>query len=91
MNANSANKIAPTDEKSVSAAETAEGKSTKTKQLPDRVSKAVTLEYVRQLLIELRGIAQAEGEGTLVYLLEMSALEAQECLKVHRFNTELID
>ncbi len=91
MNANSAKKIAPADEKSGSAAESAEDRATKTKQLPDRVSKAVTLEYVRQLLIELRGIAQAQGEGTLVYLLEMSALEAQECLKVHRFNTELID
>ena len=91
MKANSAKKIAPADEKSDSAAAPAEDKATKTKQLPDRVSKAVTLEYIRQLLIELRGIAQAQGEGTLVYLLEMSALEAQECLKVHRFNTELID
>ena len=91
MNTNSAKKIAPTDGKPDSAAKTAEDKATKPEQLPDRVSKAVTLEYVRQLLIELRGIAQAQGEGTLVYLLEMSALEAQECLKVHRFNTELID
>ncbi len=91
MNANSAKKIAPAEKKSGSAAETAVKKATKTKQLPNRVSKAVTFEYVRQLLIELRGIAQAEGEGTLVYLLEMSALEAQECLKVNKFNTELID
>jgi hypothetical protein len=53
-------------------------------------NKAVSLDYIRQLLLELRAIADSQGEGTLVYLLEMSALEAEACLKAHKFNSELI-
>ena len=91
MNANSAKKITPTNDRLEELTDTTKEKFSNARQLPERVSKAVTLEYIGQLLVELRGIAHTQGEGTLVYLLEMSALEAQECLKVHRFNTELID
>lgn len=91
MNTNSAKKITPADGRSDSSVDTGESKHSKSRQMPNLVSKAVTLEYIYQLLIELRGIAHGQSEGTLVYLLEMSALEAQECLKVHRFNTELFE
>ncbi|MGI9402697.1 MAG: hypothetical protein ACR2O0_15680 [Rhizobiaceae bacterium] len=91
MNTNSAKKIAPTDDRLEKLTGSRKENNSRNLQLPERVSKAVTLEYIGQLLVELRGIAHTQGEGTLVYLLEMSALEAQECLKVHRFNTELID
>lgn len=52
-------------------------------------NKAVSLDYICQLLLELRAIADGQDAGTLVYLLEMSALEAEECLKAHKFNSEL--
>ena len=49
--------------------------------------KIANLEYIRQMLIELRMIAK--NEGTLAYLLEISALEAGECIKTHLHGSEL--
>ena len=37
------------------------------------------LDYVRQMLLELRQIADETGEGTLVYMIEMAMMEAEEC------------
>jgi hypothetical protein len=53
--------------------------------------KAVSLDYIRQLLLELRAIAARQDAGTLDYLLEISVLEAEECLKAHNFKTVLIE
>jgi hypothetical protein len=40
---------------------------------------AERLDYVRQMLLELRQIANETGEGTLVYMIEMAMMEAEEC------------
>lgn len=37
------------------------------------------LDYIRQMLLELRQIADETGEGTLVYMIEMAMMEAEEC------------
>ncbi len=52
--------------------------------------KAARLEYVREMLDELVKIAHSANAPTLVYLLRMSALEAEDCLRVHQWKTEIL-
>ncbi|MFZ1812999.1 MAG: hypothetical protein WBO55_00570 [Rhizobiaceae bacterium] len=54
----------------------------------DRESK---LEYMEQMLRELRLLAVGISESTLAYLLEMAILEAGEALHVHRFRDGLAE
>lgn len=50
---------------------------------------AAKLEYMRQLLMEFRKLADGLGEHTLVYLLEMAVLEIDESTRVHEFRASL--
>ncbi len=52
--------------------------------------KAARLEYIKQMLDEMVKIADATRSPTLVYLLRMSALEAEDCRRVHQFKTEIM-
>ena len=56
---------------------------------PPAQAKGEQLEYIRQMLVELRAMAADAEAPTLAYLLEMSALEAAEALNVHRFRADL--
>ena len=47
------------------------------------------IDYIRQMVLELRAMAAGAEAPTLAYLLEMSALEAAEVLKLHEFRNEL--
>jgi hypothetical protein len=43
------------------------------------------LDYIRQMIIELRIVSDGLGDGALVYLLEMAALEADAQLQTRGF------
>lgn len=63
---------------------------------PDKAGKsapatAEQIEFVRQMLLELRRIAADSSAPTLVYLLEMSVIEASEVLKAQRQHSTAID
>ena len=49
----------------------------------------VKLEYIGQMALELRQIAEACGEGTLVYMLEMAAMEAEESRRIRNIGSRL--
>lgn len=49
------------------------------------------LEYVRHMLMELRRIAVDTGEGTLVYMIEMAALEAEECARIRKLGSRMTE
>ena len=55
----------------------------------DEDFKAAKLEFLRMMLRELRQMATQTNEPTLLYLIEMAALEAAEACKVHKYKTEL--
>lgn len=40
------------------------------------------LNYIRLMLHELRQMAEEEREGTLVYMIEMAAMEAEETVRL---------
>ena len=42
------------------------------------------VEYIAQMLKELRRIAETAGEGTLVYMIDMAAMEAEESVRARR-------
>ena len=41
------------------------------------------LTYLRDMLVELRGMADRSGQVTLVYLIEMAVIEAEDLAKLH--------
>ena len=51
--------------------------------------KQAKLEYLVQLIRELRMLSASIDEQTLTYLLEMAVLEADQALRVHAFGAEL--
>lgn len=51
--------------------------------------KAAKLDYMRQMLKELRTMAQEMREGTLVYLLDVAILEIDENADLAKFRQEL--
>ena len=53
-------------------------------EVVDRLDRIAKLEYVEQMLRELRRLAGSLEADTLTYLLEMSALEAADTLKAKR-------
>ncbi len=59
-----------------------------TAQYDDKQAK---LTYMAELLLELRRLAQGIGEGTLVYLIEMAAIEANDAGRLHRFRQALLN
>lgn len=48
------------------------------------------LDYIHQMLVELRALAADAEAPMLAYLLEMSVLETAEVLKLHEFRRELM-
>lgn len=58
----------------------------RTAQYDDHAAK---LNYMREMLIEFRKLADGLGENTLVYLLEVTVLEVDECAKTHKYNSRL--
>ena len=52
--------------------------------------KAARLEYACQMITEIAGIIAPTNSATLVYLLQMAALEAEECVRAHEFRTEMV-
>lgn len=48
------------------------------------------LEYVQQMLVELRALAAGLDAATLVYLLDMSIIETAEAVKAVRLKAELL-
>ena len=51
--------------------------------------KHAKLEYLVQLIKELRLLSAAIEEPTLTYLLEMAVIESDEALRVHEFGAEI--
>lgn len=58
-------------------------------QNPTYDDHAAKLEYMREMLLEFRKLADGLGENTLVYLIEVTVLEVDECAKTHKFKSEL--
>ncbi len=52
------------------------------------VARDEQLEYIRQMLFELRAMAAGVNAPTLAYLLEMSVLEASQAQKLAEMGTE---
>jgi len=69
------------------------GEAEPTAQQPKRSydDKQAKLEYVNQMLIELRRLAVGVDEPTLVYLLEMAAEHARDCEVQHRFRNAIVN
>ena len=51
--------------------------------------KAARLAFVSVMLRELRELSIGVREPTLVYLIEMAALEADEAMRIHKNQSEL--
>ena len=49
------------------------------------------LTYLRDMLVEMRGLADRAGQGTLVYLIEMAVLEAEDLVKLNELSDALKD
>lgn len=53
--------------------------------------KQAKLEYLHQMLVELRRLAAGLDEPTLVYLVEMAAAHAQDRETEHRFRNAIVN